>query len=143
MKIIQTPKLLNRLQALVRHYKVGAETLQWVGHLCEEIMNDLTEELLEYHQSSKFILSMVGKDSRLETIGDQLFSATELENVLFIQPLSVLSKSDFADLYQALDASMQPNAVKPIIVIPYDIKVLKAKLLISETEDTIDESEVK
>ena len=136
MQIIPTPNTVAYLNSIKNFYQGDTTTRldpSEIITICKVALQTLTNEINEFSKDQQFALSMIGKDNRLETIGDTSFTATELENVIFIQPLEVLTHSDFEDLASALQETLVDKN-KHFVIIPYDIKVLRAKMIIKDTQ---------
>lgn len=128
MRVIQIPETLKLIDDEINYAQRCGNTPN--TECLKRIQTKLLNELLEAEENDTYTLAMISRDNRIEEIEGYNLSITELSNTIFVQPLDALMEDEYDMLEYAIKAAMNPSGTRPVVIIPFDIKILKAKALI-------------
>ena len=94
-----------------------------------EIAISLSKETDDIINGCTFRLLPISKENELSTIADFTCSVIDLEEILFIQPLGMLTEVE-TDKFEDAIKNMMPN--RKILILPYSIKIMKTKLILRD-----------
>jgi len=82
-------------------------------------------------QNIDYNLIMLSKEQIVQEIEDISFTLKEIEDMIFLRPLERLSITDMEDLQEVIqDSDLIKNNNKTVILVPYDVDIMKIKALI-------------
>jgi hypothetical protein len=92
------------------------------------------EETKDFAKNNKFLIGTQNIEGSMELIEDEGFTVKEIDNLVIIQPLEVLSLEQIETFVDTLSQNKDCFPDKNVVVVPYDVKVMTATLMTRLTE---------
>ena len=121
--------LINKIADEGKQLRVlRSQEHQMAGKILIDYADKLMKEYAPLNDNSlMYNLVAQSYDRDYFLVSDESLSMTQLTNATIIQPLVELDMDQMEELQKALVQELKADVVHPVIIIPYDVKILKVR----------------